>query len=121
MLWQRHLRMVLGVMSLAGIAGSSFLVPWTDYAGGDFEVRAKTHVKLRAQVAGFLRNVYYDEGQQVSRSCEIARLAIPDLANRIARKEAERCEAAAKLKLLCAGPRVEEIAQQQCQVDAAQA
>ncbi len=118
MLWQRHLRTVLWVTALAGIAAGSFLVPWTDHAGGEFEVRAKTHAELRAPVAGFLGQVHYDEGQKVSHGCEIVQLAIPDLASRVRRKEAELREAAAKLKLLQAGPRKEEIAQQRHRVEA---
>jgi multidrug resistance efflux pump len=119
MFWQRHLRTLVWTMLLAGIVVGSFLVPWTDHASGDFEIRAKTHAELRAPVAGFLQHVHYDEGQQVSQGCELAQLAIPDLASRIARKQAELHEAEAKLRLLQAGPRAEEIAQQQRCVEAA--
>jgi len=121
MLWRRHLRTFVWTCSLAGLVGVSCLIPWTDRAAGDFEVRARTHVDLRAPVAGFLCSVAYDEGQAVSEGCEVARLEIPDLASRIARKEAELHEAEAGLRLLQAGPRAEEITQQQRRVDAARA
>jgi multidrug efflux pump subunit AcrA (membrane-fusion protein) len=121
MLWRRHLRTAVWGTSLAALVGVSLLVPWTDRASGEFEVRARTHVELRAPVAGFLRTVQFDEGQTVSQGCEIARLGIPDLASRITRKEAELREAEAELRLLQAGPRAEEIAQQQRRVDAARA
>ena len=121
MLWRRHLRTAVWGTSLAGLVGVSLLVPWTDRAAGEFEVRARTHVELRAPVAGFLRSVQFEEGQNVSQGCEIARLGIPDLVSRITRKEAELREAEAELRLLQAGPRAEEIAQQQRRVDAARA
>jgi len=121
MIWQRHRRTFLWGTALCGLAATSLIVPWNKNAGGDFEVRAKTHAEIRAPVAGFLRHVYYDEGQSVSAGREMARLGIPDLESRIAQKRAELGEAEAKLRLLEAGPRAEEIAQQDRRVAAAQA
>ena len=121
MVFQRHGRILIWLMILTGLFVASFLIPWADRATGVFEVRATTHAEVRAPVAGFLDLVNYEEGQQVSAGCEIARLTIPDLASRIAQKEAELRDAEARLKLLRAGPRAEEIAQQGRRVDAAKA
>ena len=121
MLWQRHRRTAMWTMSLAGVVACSFLIPWTDQAGGDFEIRARTHTEIRAPVAGFLHRVHYNEGDQVTSSCEIAQLAVPDLASQVTRKQAEVREAEAKLRLLEVGPRTEEVEQQRRRVKAAQA
>jgi putative peptide zinc metalloprotease protein len=120
MFWRRHTRTAVWAMSLTGIAAGSFLVPCRDHASGEFEIRALTRAELRAPVAGFLHKVHHDEGDRVSPGCEIAQLTIPDLASRLSRKEAELREAQAQLRLLQAGPRVEEIQQQRRRVQAAQ-
>lgn len=103
------------------MVSGSFIVPWTDHAGGQFEIRAKNHAELRAQGAGFLHKVHHNEGDRVSVGCEIAQRTIPDLASRVARKEAELRESQARLRLLQAGPRLEDIQQQHRRVQAAQA
>lgn len=51
-----------------------WLIPWTERAGGDFQMRAKTHAELRAPVAGFLDEIYCDEGQQVTPGSTVAQL-----------------------------------------------
>ena len=109
MICQRHWRLSVWLTTLSGIVVTSFLIPAADKATGVFEVRAMTHAEIRAPAAGFLELAHYDEGQQVSAGCEIARLKIPDLVSRMAQKEAELRDAEAKLKLLRAGPRDEEI------------
>jgi multidrug efflux pump subunit AcrA (membrane-fusion protein) len=121
MIWQRHRRKLVWASLLGGIGVASCLIPWTEHAAGQFEVRAKTHAELRAPVAGFLDDVYYDEGQKVSPDGLVAKLRVPDLDSRIAQKEAELREAQARLRLLRAGPREEEIAQQRRRVEAAKA
>jgi HlyD family secretion protein len=90
-----------------------------DRAGGSFTLRPATRAEVRAQVAGFLQEVYYAEGDHVSPGQTIARLQIPDLTSRIAQKEAEMREAHARLRLLEAGPRPEEVVQQRRRVQRA--
>lgn len=74
-----------------------FLVHIEDRAGGTFRLRAATRAELHAQVAGFLQEVYFDEGDRVARGAVIARLEVPDLDSRTAQKQAEVHEAQAKL------------------------
>jgi len=107
------------VVVLTVIVAAAVLTPWPDQATGEFEVRARTHVELRAPVAGFLQLVHFDEGEHVPHDCEIARLHIPDLDSRITQKRSELREAEAQLRLLQAGPRAEDITQQERQVAAA--
>jgi multidrug efflux pump subunit AcrA (membrane-fusion protein) len=88
-----------------------------DRAGGPFQLRPAIRGELRAPVAGFLKEVHFDEGDRVSPGAVVARLEIPDLASRIAQKRAEVGEAQAKLKLLEIGPRPEEMAVQRERVE----
>src|SRR5262249_26861748 len=82
-----------------------------------FQVRTATRAELRAEVAGFLKEVHFDEGDRVSPGVLVARLEVPDLSSRIAQKQAEMREAEAKLRLLEIGPRIEEIIEQRRRVE----
>jgi HlyD family secretion protein len=53
--------------------------------------------------------VYLDEGDRVSPGEPVARLHVSDLESRLAQKRAEVREAEAKLRLLEAGPRAENL------------
>src|SRR5262249_51099610 len=83
----------------------------SDRAGGPFQVRPAVRAEIRAPVAGFLRAVNCDEGERVARGAALARLEVPDLASRIAQKQAEGQETQAKLYLLEAGARQAEVAE----------
>jgi multidrug resistance efflux pump len=72
-------------------------------------------------VAGFLKEVRVDEGERVSPGAWVARLEVPDLDSRLARKQAEVREAQARLRLLELGPRPEAVEAQRCRVERAQA
>ena len=95
------------------------VVPVERHASGSFELRPRRRVELRAPVAGFLRAVRFNEGEPVPRDAVVAVLDVPDLGSRIAQKRTELAEADAKLRLLKAGPRYEEIAEQRGRVDRA--
>jgi putative peptide zinc metalloprotease protein len=71
-------------------------------------------------VGGFLREVFYDEGERVYPGAPLARLEIPDLDSQLAQKRAAVREVAAHLRLLEAGPRPEEVAEQRGRVQRAQ-
>src|SRR5947208_11320711 len=88
---------------------------------GNFKVRPTERAEVRAPVSGFLKVVYGDEGSVISSGAPIAILHIPDLASKLAQKQAERNEARAKLRLLEAGPRAEELREQRAKVERAQA
>jgi multidrug efflux pump subunit AcrA (membrane-fusion protein) len=121
MLRRRHTRTVVWALGLGGVMAALFLVPIEDRASGPFQVRPAARAELRAAVAGFLRVVQYDEGDRVSPGAVVARLEVPDLASRLAQKQAEVREAQAKLHLLKVGPRHEELTEQRGRVERARA
>ncbi len=95
----------------AGLVILLFTYQVEDRATGTFHIRPATRIELRAPVSGFLQSVYFDEGQQVSLDSVVGRLEIPDLTSKLAQKHAEITEAQAKLRLLEAGARKEELAE----------
>src|SRR5262249_25018265 len=62
----RRKRTVMWVLSLAGLVAGLFLIQIEDRPGGAFQVRASTRAEVRAPVAGFLREVYREEGDRIS-------------------------------------------------------
>src|SRR6185369_11641923 len=88
-------------------------------ASGSFSVRPGQHLEVRAAVAGFLRSVNYDQGEQVGNGAVIGRLEIPDLDSLIAQKKAQLRESEANLRRLEAGPRHEEVREQRLKVERA--
>lgn len=94
-------------------------VPAPRQATGQFKVRPARRAEIRAQVSGFLRVVYLEEGSRVSGDSPIACLEVPDLASNLTRKAAEVREAEARLRLLEAGSRPEEIREQSLKVERA--
>jgi putative peptide zinc metalloprotease protein len=116
----RHKRTAAWALGLAGVAGALTFIPVPDRAGGPVEVRSACRAEIRAPAAAFLREVGGDEGEPVSAGARIARLEIPDLASRREQKAAEVCEARARLRLLEAGPRGEEVAEQRRRVGRAE-
>ena len=92
-------------------------VPVPDRAGGTFQIRPSSRAEIRAPIAGFLREVSGDEGARVSAGQRFALLEVPDLESRLARKQAELRESAAKLRLLEIGPRPEQIEEQRQRVE----
>ncbi len=117
----RRKRTVVWVLVLGGLGAGLFLVEIEDRAGGAFQVRPVIRAEVRASVAGFLREVHCEEGDRVSPGAPVARLEVHDLSSRLAQKRAEVREAHAKLRLLEAGPRSEEVAEQRRRVERARA
>jgi multidrug efflux pump subunit AcrA (membrane-fusion protein) len=106
-------------LSAAGLALSVVTIP--DRAGGPFQFRPAARVEVRAPVAGFIREVSADEGSSVPAGAVLAVLEVPDLASRTEQKQAEVREARARLRLLEAGARPEELAQQRRRAERASA
>src|SRR5581483_374618 len=96
-------------LAAGGLAAALVFVRVEDRAGGPFEAVPVTRAEVRAPVAGFLREVPSDEGEHVSRGAPVARLEIPDLDSQLAQKRAAVREAAARLRMLEAGARPEEV------------
>src|SRR5262249_24607124 len=115
----RHKRTLVWVLLLGGVPAALCLIPMEDRASGPFQVRPAVRAELRASVAGFLQVFYCDEGDRVSPGTLVAQLDVPDLASRLAQKQAELQEVQAKLRLLETGPRYEEIVEQRCRVERA--
>jgi multidrug resistance efflux pump len=115
----RRKRTVLWAAFLGGVPAALFLIPMQDRAGGPFGLRPVSRAEVRAPVAGFLTEVSGDEGDRVSAGTVLARLDVPDLGSRLARKRAEVREGQARLHLLEAGPRYEEILEQRRRVERA--
>ena len=113
----RYLRTILWVLGPGIILPALFLVQVEDRSSGPFQVRPSSRVELRAEVAGFLEAVHFEEGDHVSTGAVVARLRVPDLASRSAQKLAEVRESEARLRLLEAGPREEEIVEQRRRVE----
>ncbi|MCH8923952.1 MAG: hypothetical protein IIA67_12490, partial [Planctomycetes bacterium] len=117
MILKRHKRKAIWLAVIGAVIATMLLVPMHDRAEGTFVVRSLSRAELRAPVAGFLREVYFEEGDQVPKGAVVARLEIPDLASRTRQKDAQINEAKAKLELLLVGTRKEEIAQQRQRVE----
>jgi multidrug resistance efflux pump len=86
-----------------------YLVPLELRVGGELGVAPARNTDIRAQVAGIIDAVYVDEGQKVAAGDTLARLIDRDVEARLKMTEAELAENQAKLRLLEAGPRVEEL------------
>jgi multidrug efflux pump subunit AcrA (membrane-fusion protein) len=109
MLLRRHKRALFWGTALTAMVLVLVLVRAEDRAGGPFQLRPVVRAEVRAPVAGFLREVYQGEGGRVARGAALARLEVPNLATRITQKRAEAREVEARLRLLEAGPRPEEL------------
>jgi multidrug efflux pump subunit AcrA (membrane-fusion protein) len=117
----RHKRTVIWAMLLMGVPAALFFIPIEDRASGPFQLRPRMRAELKALVAGSVREICCDEGDRVSAGMLVARIDVPDLPSRIAQKHSEAREAQAKLRLLEAGPRYEEMEQQRRRVERAEA
>jgi len=109
MIKTRPVRRSVWLCIVAGVP--IFLFTWhiEDRATGTFHIRPASRAELRAPVSGFLQSVYCDEGQPVTLNSIVGRIEIPDLTSKLAQKRSEMNEAQAKLRLLEAGSRKEEI------------
>ena len=121
MLKTRWFRTGTWLFALGGLPIILCLWPMEDHVSGTFKARPAVRVEVRAPVSGFLQAVSFDEGNVVNSGELLACLDIPDLQSRLAQKLAEQAEAESKLKLLLAGTRTEELAEQRERVKRAKA
>jgi multidrug resistance efflux pump len=75
----------------------------------DFHVLPTENAEVRAEVEGIIKEIYVDEGDLVKRGDLIARLDDRDLRQELRKVEAAIAQREAKLRMLKAGPREEEI------------
>lgn len=116
MVTKRPLRSMIWIVGLVAAVLIAFLMPVDSRSSGSFHVRPARRVEVRAQVAGFLREVVSDEGQAVVQGARLLRLEVPDLESQLTQKAAELTEAKAQLRRLEAGPRPEEVHEQRLRV-----
>ena len=113
----RHKRLVAWLLIVVGAAAVLVFVKIEDRVPGQFLIRPAVRLELRSAVSGFLKDVNFDEGDRVPSGSVVALLEIPDLASRIAQKQAEIREAQASVRLLAIGARPEEVVQLRERVD----
>jgi multidrug efflux pump subunit AcrA (membrane-fusion protein) len=111
MITRRHRRLAGWLVIFAGAGSALALFKIDDRASGKFVVRPAVRAELRAPAAGFLRDVYVDEGDRVEQGATVARLEISDLDSRLAQRRAQAREIAARLQQLESGPRQIELDQ----------
>jgi putative peptide zinc metalloprotease protein len=117
MIVNRRRRAALWLLGLSAMAVVLCQVEIGDRASGSFRIHTMSRAELRAPVAGFLNEIYFNEGDRISPEVLVARLEVPDLVSRLAQTQAEVAEVQAKLRLLEIGPRVEELAEQRLRVE----
>ncbi|PYM99907.1 MAG: hypothetical protein DME07_17980 [Candidatus Rokuibacteriota bacterium] len=86
-----------------------FLAPWQLTVSGDFSVAPRHNSDVRAEVDGIIAEVYIDEGQRVAAGELIVRLADRDYRAELRAVGAQIDETLARLNMLRAGPRAEEL------------
>src|SRR5437773_11348413 len=96
------------VLLFALVLAALFLLPWELTVSGEFAVAPRHNADVRAEVDGIIAEVYVDEGQRVAAGELIVRLADRDYRAELRAVEAQIDETRARLKMLRAGPRVEE-------------
>lgn len=95
---------------------AAFVIPVKNYATGAFEVRSGQRHQIAIPVAGFIREVYAEDGQRVDAGTPLVKLESADIDNQIAVKQSEIKESEAILRKLQAGPRPEEIDDQKARI-----
>jgi len=75
----------------------------------EFKILPVTNAEVRAEIEGIIDQIYVDEGDVVKRGDPLARLADRDLRAELQMTEATIAEKTARLKMLEAGARPEEI------------
>ncbi|MGE5610105.1 MAG: efflux RND transporter periplasmic adaptor subunit, partial [Bacillota bacterium] len=98
MLVTRRLR-TAGWMAILGAGGAAmYIVQINRWADGPFQVRPAQRDELAAPIAGFLKEVYFDEGDSVPAGAVVARMEIPDLETRTRQKRDEIVELESKIR-----------------------
>ena len=98
----------LALVAAAAVALFLFRTELT--VSGEFKILPMHNADVRAEVEGIIESVHAEEGDVVAKGALIARLSARDSASELRKTEAEIGEKQAKLKMLVAGPRREEIA-----------
>jgi multidrug resistance efflux pump len=105
--WKSH--RLRAVALVAGAILALYVVPLELRVGGELDIAPARNTDVRAQVEGIIDAVYEDEGNRVAAGDTLARLSDRDFRVRLRMAETELGEKRAKLHLLEAGPRAEEV------------
>jgi len=97
------------VALLAGLLAVLFLVPMELKATGEFKVLPSRNADVRAEVTGIIEKISVDEWRAVRAGDLIARLFDRDYSADLRQTEGQIAEKTARLRMLKAGPRPEEI------------
>jgi multidrug resistance efflux pump len=107
-IWRPGRRAQVAILA-AGLLVLSYLVRLPLRVSGEFEVLPAGNADVRVEVEGIVEEVYVEEGARVIAGQPIARLSDRQALSRLRMVEAEIGEKRARLGLLRAGPRREEI------------
>lgn len=112
MFWQRRKRTAVGLSLATALILALCIIPMPRRATGTFVVCPLRRHDIRTPIAGFLKEVKFEEGAEVTDSAIIAVVEVNDLDSQITRKQAEIREVAANLALLKKGASKEELDEQ---------
>ncbi len=110
--WRRAAWGVAAVSAVAFLAVGRL----EDRAGGNFQLRPVVRAEVRSPLTAFVHEVFVEEGTSVRPGMLLARLSIPNLDTQLAQARAEVREAQARLRLLLAGTKPEELQAQRDRV-----
>ncbi|HEV3410179.1 MAG TPA: efflux RND transporter periplasmic adaptor subunit, partial [Chthoniobacterales bacterium] len=106
---RRFRRRLVKVVLLAFVTALLFVVRLELRVAGGVNVLPVHNADVRPEIEGIIGEIFVDEGEQVNKGQPIARLVDRDVRAELLKTEALRDESRARLKLLEAGSRPEEI------------
>ncbi|MGH8706469.1 MAG: PqqD family peptide modification chaperone [Burkholderiales bacterium] len=116
--WWRALGRPVRVLAVSGsVLAALYLVPMTLTVSGSFAIHPVDNADMRAEVEGIIESVYVEEGDRVEKGALVVRLADQNRRAELAQTDAALREKQARLRMLHAGPRPEDIALAQQRVE----
>lgn len=116
MLQLRRLRLLVWGAGAATCVALLFVIPTRHNVSGEFEVRPMDCMDIPAPLGSFIDQVIVQDGQEIKTGEAICVLRSPELVSQLETKQAELIESEANLKRLKAGPRAEELSEQESRV-----
>ena len=106
----RVVKRFLKIAVVLGVIGTAlYFIPAQLKVSGEFRILPIHNADVRADVEGVIEEIFRDEGDEVKAGDLIARLSDRDYQAELSKVQAEIAEKEARLRLLKAGPRAEEI------------
>lgn len=102
-------RLAKVLLLLGGLGAALYFWRMELKVSGEFTIRPIRNADTRAEVEGIIAEIPHDEGEVVAKGAVIARLADRDVRAELRQVAAELEEKAARLRMLKAGPRAEEV------------